>query len=102
MLWIRRQTDRALVLLKLPKTNPITPSYLAEEEEEEEAEYPRHEEDLSLEVGDPISQTSPVMSVANRDTLLATALNTAGINLAAAKLASRKRMTTMNRRNPYR
>ena len=80
--------------------NPTTPSYHAEEEEEEEAEHPRHEEDLSLEVGDPISRMSPATSVDNRDTSLAIALNTAGINLAVAKRALHRRMTITNKKNP--
>ena len=41
------------------------------------------------------------MSVANRDTLLDIALNTAGINQAVAKPASHKHTTIMNKKNPF-
>ena len=71
-----------------------------QEEEEEEEECPHQGEDFWHEVGDPTSQISPAMSVANRDISLDTAPNTVGTNLMVAKRASRKHTTTTSKRNP--
>ena len=99
MPWILLLIDHERVSHKPPKTSQTTLLHLAEEEEE--AEYPRHEEDLSLEVGDPISRTSPAMSVDNRDISLAIALSTAGINPAVARRVLHNHTTITSKKNPY-